>query len=106
MLQTHLHNLGFVLGQHGMINEDHETRVSVQMCIIITLVAQAELYDDMYHNLLLSASEGVLSHSRCWECLYEVVAITAELLPDDYHYLDPYLGVGASISYFVCSQLI
>jgi len=55
----------------------------------------------MCHNSLLSATERVQYRSRCKECLSEAVAITAELSPDDYYYLDPYLGVGASISQFL-----
>jgi hypothetical protein len=101
VLQTHLHDLNLVLERHATIDRDHETRASVRLCIIVTLVAQAELYNDMYHNSLLSASEGAQSRSRCRGCLSEVVATTAELSLDDYYYLDPYLGVGTSILHFV-----
>jgi len=80
-----------------MVDGDHETCASVRLCIIITLVTQAELYDDICHNSLLSAMERVQYRSHCKERLSEVVAITAELSPDDYYYLDPYLGVGASV---------
>ncbi|KAF9650238.1 hypothetical protein BDM02DRAFT_1491381 [Thelephora ganbajun] len=92
-LQSHLPNLNSLLGQYGPISGGRETCASVRLCIIITLVTQAELYDDMCHNSLLSASEGVQYRSRYRECLSEAVAITAELSPDDYYYLDPYLGV-------------
>ena len=80
-----------------MVGGDCETCASVRLCIIITLVTQAELYDDICHNSLLLAMERVQYRSRCKECLSEVVAITAELSPDDYYYLDPYLGVRASV---------
>lgn len=83
-----------------MIDGDRETRASVRLSIIMALITQAELYDDMCHNPLLSAKERVQCRGRCGECLSEVVAITAELSPDDYYYLDPYLGVGASVSHF------
>ena len=83
-----------------MVDGDHETCASVRLCIIMTLIIQAELYDDMCHNSLLSATERVQHRSRCKECLSEAVAVTAELSPDDYYFLDPYLGVGASVSYF------
>jgi len=66
------------------------------------LVTQAELYDEMCRNSLLTATERVQHRSRCKECLSEAAAITVELLPDDYYYLDPYLGVGASISHLFC----
>lgn len=59
----------------------------------------------MCHNSLLSAPERVQYRSRCRECLSEAVAITAELSPDDYYYLDPYLGVGASVSHFVSGPI-
>ena len=87
-----------MLEQHSTIDKDHETCVSVRLSIIVTLVTQAELYDDMSHDSLLSTPESVRYHSRRRECLSEVVAITAELLPEDYYYLDPYLGVGSSIA--------
>jgi hypothetical protein len=77
----------------------------VRLCIIITLVKQAELYDDICQNSLPSAPEMVQYRSRCRECLSEVVVITAELSPDDYYYLDPYLGVGVSISYYICGPI-
>jgi hypothetical protein len=67
----------------------------------MTLITQAELYDDMCHNSLLSATEGVQYRSRCRECLSEAVETTAELSPDDYYYLDPYLGVGTFVSHFL-----
>ena len=104
-LQSHVHNLNSVLKRHDTINRDHETWVSVRLCFVITSVTQAELYDDLYHNSLLSAPERVQYRSRCRECLCEVVATTAEFSPDDYYYLDPYLGVGASISCFISRSI-
>lgn len=80
-----------------MIDGDREIRAPVRLCIIITLLTQAELYDDMCHNFLLSATERVQYRSCCRDRLSEAVAITTELSPDDYYYLDPYLEVGASI---------
>jgi len=94
-----------VLKQHSTIDKDHETCVSVRLCMIITLVTQAELYDDMCHNSPLSAPERVQYRSRCRECLSGVVAVTAELSHDDYYYLDPYLGVGFSISRFISGSI-
>ena len=71
------------------------------MCIIITLVKQAELYNDMHQNSLPSTRERVEYRSSCRESLTEAVTVTAEFSPDDYYYLDPYLGVGASISCWI-----
>lgn len=68
--------------------------------MIITLVKQAELYDDMRKSSLPSASERTQFHTRCRECLSKVVVTTAELSPEDYYYLDPYLGVGTSIPHW------
>lgn len=92
-----------MLEQH--VERGHETWAPVRLCIIITLVTQADLYDDMCHNSLLSAPERVQYRSRCRECLSRVVAVTAELTPDDYYYLDPYLGVGALISRLVSGPI-
>ena len=77
----------------------------MRLCIIITLVTQAELYDDMARDPLLSAPESIQYRSHRKEYLSEVVAITAELSPDDYYYLDPYLGVGSSTSHFVSGSI-
>lgn len=99
--QTHLLNLNSLLEKHGTINEDRETCAAVRLCIIITLVTQAELHDDMRHNSFLSAPERVQHHSSCRQCLSQAVAVTVELSTDDYYYLDPYLGVGASVSHFI-----
>ena len=90
-----------MLESHSTINKDHETCVSVRLCIIITLVTRAELYDDICRDSLLSAPERARYRSCCRESLSEVVATTTELSPDDYYYLDPYLGVGSSISRFI-----
>jgi len=94
-----------VLEQHSTIDKDHEIRVSVRLCIIITLITQAELYDDMCRDSLLSAPERARYRSHCRECLSEVVTTTTELSPDDYYYLDPYLGVGSSISHFISGSI-
>jgi hypothetical protein len=59
----------------------------------------------MCHKSLLSTPERAQYHSRCGECLFELVATTAEFSPDDYYYLDPYLGVGVSISRFISGQI-
>ena len=59
----------------------------------------------MRHNSFLSASERVKYHSQCRDCLSKAVAVTAELSPDDYYYLDPYLGVGASVLHFVSGPI-
>jgi len=94
-----------VLEQHSTIDNDHETCVSVRLCIIITLVTRAELYDDICCDSLLSAPERARYRSRCRECLSEVVVTTTELSPDDYYYLDPYLGVGPSIPRFISGSI-
>ena len=90
-------DLSSVLEQHGSTNGDDEVRASARLCTIISLVKQAELYNDIGQNSLSSARERVQYYSSCKECLSEVVAITAEFSHDDYYYLDPYLGVGASL---------
>ena len=59
---------------------------------------QAELYGDICQSLLPSAPDQVQYRSSCRECLSKAVAVTTELSPDDYYYLDPYLGVGPSVS--------
>ena len=94
-----------MLEQHNTVDKDHETCVSVRLCIIITLVTRAELYDDICRDSLLSAPERARYRSHCGECLSEVVVITTELSPDDYYYLDPYLGVGSSISRFISGSI-
>lgn len=90
-----------MLEQPLPISELRETRASVRLCIIITLVKQAELYHDMQQSSLPSASERAQYRSSCMGRLSEVVTVTAEFSPGDYYYLDPYVGVGASVSYCI-----
>lgn len=90
-----------MLAQHSAADRDHETWAPVQLCIIITSITQADLYDDVCRNSLLSAPERDQCRSRCRECLSSAVAATVEFSPDDYYYLDPYLGVGAFLSHSV-----
>lgn len=99
LLQAHLLNLNSLLEQHESINELRETCAPLRLCIIITLVKQAEVYDGMYQCSLPSAPERMQYHSGCRESLSEAATVTTELSPDDYYYLDPYLGVGVSVPY-------
>ena len=90
-----------MLEQHGSVNELRENCAPARLCIIVTLVKRAEVYNEMYKSSLPSAPERVQYRSSCMDSLSEVVTVTAELSPDDYYYLDPYLGVCASISWRV-----
>jgi hypothetical protein len=87
--------------KHGSINELREISPSLRLCIIITLVKQAELCNYMHQSSLPSARERVQYRSSCRESLSKAVTVTTELSADDYYYLDPYLGVGASVSYWI-----
>lgn len=90
-----------MLEQNGPISQLRETCAPVRLCIIVTLIKQAELYNDMYQSSLPSASERVQYRSSRRESLSSAVTLTTELSPDDYYYLDPYLGVGTSVSYCI-----
>jgi hypothetical protein len=105
ILQAHLRNLNSALEQHRSINRDREARASARLCIIISLIKQAELYNDMHQNSLPSAPERVQYRSTCKERLAEAVNVMTELLPDDYYYLDPYLGVGPSTPCYIPNLL-
>jgi hypothetical protein len=105
LLQAHLRNLNSTLGQHRSISGDREARASARLCIIISLIKQAELCNDMHQNSLPSAPERVQYRSTCREHLAEAVHVMTELSPDDYYYLDPYLGVGPSTPYYIPNLL-
>lgn len=93
LLQAHLLSLNSVLERRKSIDGDREGRASVRLCIIVSLVKQAELYGEICQSSLPSAPDQVQYRSSCRECLSKAVAVTTELSPDDYYYLDPYLGV-------------
>lgn len=100
LLQAHLLILNSPF-ERGSINELRDIFPYLRMCIIITLVKRAELYNDMHQSSLPSALERAEYRSSCRESLAEAVTVTAEFSPDEYYYLDPYLGVGTFVSYWI-----
>lgn len=86
-------NINHLASRMTAFSEDHNSSLSIRYSMIICFTAKADLCRTITGIRLLSSVDRQHHNSQCEDSLRCVVQLTEGLDPDDFNFLDPFLGV-------------
>lgn len=104
-ITTHSRDITTQLTEFSALG-DHDSCVSLRYSSIITLTTLAEIYNLLAKHPLAAKGRESEFRVKCEDVLRGVVNMTEGLGGDDFNFLDPFLGVSASITYISRKRLI